>query len=483
MKMSNNLQQNAIISRTRVQIKQEHDDEALYTAESCAGGDDESSAERQTLKIEQPDGAGGGNSSLLILSTLGSADASARQTDVAIAECGLRTCQLGGDMELPCLVPFAGDLDFSVTVADVDSVLQEQQQQLQLQQQQQHQQMSVGRTTGVKLSSYVYTPELDKVYVDMMSAVPFRLQCRRAANWPHRLPPLFVRCLPVYPNGHELREPVVRCPAHSMFSHPSNLNLTSTNQLPHLVRALHPHALYRQSTTCLRTRYSVLVPWPITLLNYQFACMNSCLGSVSRRRLVLLFQLEDAECRVYGRSTLNLKVCKSPKRDARHDLVIWWKRNPAMAPSSSPSSVPAAANPEPTVDLPLVSGFEAASSSHSFSTSDPERVFIQPLSTVVPNVCSSDAIQSSLSSYNCLTATSRVKRKHEDSECSSTSQQDSDPTNSLPLTLSSPAEPFGYQRPQLYLPVADSAEFKFLERVRDDLRRYNRERELHSTNG
>ena len=53
---------------------------------------------------------------------------------------------------------------------------------------------------------------------------------------------------------------------------------------------------------------------------FKFSCMNTCVGGINRRRLMLVFTLEDRGTgRTLGRQAVEVKVCRCPHRDWRAD--------------------------------------------------------------------------------------------------------------------------------------------------------------------
>ena len=91
---------------------------------------------------------------------------------------------------------------------------------------------------------------------------------------------------------------------------------------------------------------------------YKFACMNTCVGGINRRRLMLVFTLEErCSGRTLGRQAVEVKVCRCPHRDWRADQKRLSTDAPAKAtkrrremsppPAQRPSTANAAAGGQP----------------------------------------------------------------------------------------------------------------------------------------
>ena len=85
---------------------------------------------------------------------------------------------------------------------------------------------------------------------------------------------------------------------------------------------------------------------------FKFGCMNTCVGGINRRRLMLVFTLEErASGRTLGRQAVEVKVCRCPHRDWRADEKRQGAEQPAKPTkrrresSPPPAQRPAAAAP------------------------------------------------------------------------------------------------------------------------------------------
>ncbi|XP_043190374.1 cellular tumor antigen p53-like isoform X2 [Amphibalanus amphitrite] len=182
---------------------------------------------------------------------------------------------------------------------------------------------------------YVFDRETNKLYVDMIIAVTFAFRVAEGTDTTR----LRVSALPVYPDMHHVNTPVRRCPTHRLPELECNNGAGSF--IDHVIRAEHDDAVYQEGGTT-KERRSVVVPYerppPGTLdylVSYRFCCMNTCVGGINRRRLMVLFTLEDSSTgEALGRQSVEVKVCKCPHRDARTDRsrALPKQRRPASSP-------------------------------------------------------------------------------------------------------------------------------------------------------
>jgi hypothetical protein len=76
---------------------------------------------------------------------------------------------------------------------------------------------------------------------------------------------------------------------------------------------------------------------------YRFMCFTSCVGSIARRTVNLVFTLESSVDRlVLGRRTIELRTCACPGRDRRSDEAAArptiLKHDPAVSPGDNETS-------------------------------------------------------------------------------------------------------------------------------------------------
>ncbi|XP_037074345.1 cellular tumor antigen p53-like isoform X2 [Pollicipes pollicipes] len=163
---------------------------------------------------------------------------------------------------------------------------------------------------------YVYSEAAAKLYTDVMVAVPVAF--RTAAGVEPRA--LAIRATPVYREPHHAQTPVRRCAIHRDAEHAFN---TGEANLLHVLWSEHPQASYEEN----QERRSVTVPLerpaPGTAdyqVLFKFTCMNTCVGGINRRRLMVVFTLEEIDSGVaLGRQAIEVKVCRCPHRDWRAD--------------------------------------------------------------------------------------------------------------------------------------------------------------------
>jgi len=165
---------------------------------------------------------------------------------------------------------------------------------------------------------YCFNGESTKLYTDIMVAVPF---CFRAGV-DAAAKDLRIRAMPVYSETHHLATPVRRCPNHREPTDESNVK--GEAPVEHVMRAEHPLVNYDRTDD---ERCSITVPLErpepgtdgVTIL-YKFGCMNTCTGGINRRRLSVIFTLEERSTgRALGRQAIEVKVCRCPHRDWRSD--------------------------------------------------------------------------------------------------------------------------------------------------------------------
>ncbi|XP_037092520.1 cellular tumor antigen p53-like [Pollicipes pollicipes] len=163
---------------------------------------------------------------------------------------------------------------------------------------------------------YVYSEAAAKLYTDVMVAVPVAF--RTAAGADPRV--LVIRATPVYREPHHAQTPVRRCAIHRDTEHAFN---AGEENLLHVLWSEHPQASYEEN----QERRSVTVPLerpaPGTAdyqVLFKFTCMNTCVGGINRRRLMVVFTLEELNSGVaLGRQAIEVKVCRCPHRDWRAD--------------------------------------------------------------------------------------------------------------------------------------------------------------------
>lgn len=164
---------------------------------------------------------------------------------------------------------------------------------------------------------YVFSAGAAKLYTDMMVAVPFSFTYSGVTD-PSALR---IRALPIYKESHHIQTPVRRCAIHREPEDPSNAG--GMHQVLHVARAEHPRASYHEEQERCSVTVPLEAPEPGTQdyqVLYKFSCMNTCIGGINRRRLMLVFVLEERSSgRALGRQSVEVKVCRCPHRDWRAD--------------------------------------------------------------------------------------------------------------------------------------------------------------------
>jgi len=176
-----------------------------------------------------------------------------------------------------------------------------------------------------KHETWEYSEELNKLYINMGHKVKVGFTVE---NIPYE--GLYIRAMPVYTDPSFFTEPVRRCPVHASPSDSTNANVPE-HVRDHLVRVAHDAATYE--TDPKSKRLSVVVPFerPQGGTNYcghlyEFMCLNSDVGGINRKPVMLIFTLEQAyddreTLAVIGRSQVELRTCSCPKRDKKQDEV------------------------------------------------------------------------------------------------------------------------------------------------------------------
>ncbi len=166
-------------------------------------------------------------------------------------------------------------------------------------------------TDDAKSTSWTYSPLVKKLYAQMAASCPVRFR----TAFP---PPLesYIRATAVFVKPEHAQEVVQRCPHHRI--------IPDGHHAPdHIVRCDNQMSQYVQDP--YSQRLSVVLPWEppspgcdwLTNL-FRFMCFSSCVGSLNRRQVQIVFTLEK-ENMVLGRQSLEVRICASPGRDRRVD--------------------------------------------------------------------------------------------------------------------------------------------------------------------
>lgn len=128
---------------------------------------------------------------------------------------------------------------------------------------------------------------------------------------------MFIRILPVFFDEANIREPVKRCPKHSLANDVSNLKFGFPS---HLVRVDNNYCVYDEdkSSGRLSTRFPVITPHvdsDTVREQVKFMCLGSCVGGINRRPLKVIFTLETSQGVEVGRKAFDVRTCSYPRRD------------------------------------------------------------------------------------------------------------------------------------------------------------------------
>ncbi|XP_058057752.1 cellular tumor antigen p53-like [Anopheles bellator] len=159
--------------------------------------------------------------------------------------------------------------------------------------------------------NYYYSTELQKLFVKKKHSFTVDVSYSNVSN-----ERLFLRVMLLCSAPHEKHRTISRCP------HDMSTDSVSQNVHEHVVRCQDPSPLYVGKTggSAFQDRLAVIISLsgtghglsvPVSL---EFHCQNSC-PTIGRRATALVFTLENDRCDIYGRKTMNVKICSCPKRD------------------------------------------------------------------------------------------------------------------------------------------------------------------------
>jgi len=166
-------------------------------------------------------------------------------------------------------------------------------------------------TTSFKNKHWDYSHKLKKLFIDMNKLV--QVEFRIGSSPP---PNLLIRTLPVFSEASSIREPVKRCPNHSIFSDATNADFAQTD---HLIRYENDDTRYKEDVESGRLSAIFAVGTPhkgteVCNRMMKFMCLGSDVGGINRRPIKVIFTLEQ-ENRVVGRKVVDVRICSCPKRD------------------------------------------------------------------------------------------------------------------------------------------------------------------------
>ncbi|CAH1163288.1 unnamed protein product [Phaedon cochleariae] len=170
-------------------------------------------------------------------------------------------------------------------------------------------------------NAWVYSAALNKVYMTMRSPFPvdFKVKTRPPFD-------LFIRSTPVYSSPQFAQDCVYRCLNHEFSVEKDRDRDLMDHIRPHIIRCANKATMYLGDKS-KNERLSVVIPFPvpqnpsvIVRELYEFVCTNSCpVPGINRRTIEVIFTLEDYTGKIYGRKSLNVRVCSCPKRDKEKD--------------------------------------------------------------------------------------------------------------------------------------------------------------------
>ncbi|XP_071479682.1 tumor protein 63-like [Diadema antillarum] len=186
-------------------------------------------------------------------------------------------------------------------------------------------QINLGQPTSqaAKSVSWTYSPILKKLFVDKDKSCPIQF---KTVNPPPQ--GSYIRVLPIFKQAENLAEPVTRCPNH--VGPPDDMSAN------HLVLCSDPSTQY---FTDQNGRHQLCVPYIAPQVGtefskylFSFKCFISCVGGLNRRKIQLLFTLENNNV-VLGRRVLDVRVCACPGRDRKSEEK---SREKTKAPPKKP---------------------------------------------------------------------------------------------------------------------------------------------------
>ncbi|XP_072382329.1 cellular tumor antigen p53 isoform X1 [Diabrotica undecimpunctata] len=165
-------------------------------------------------------------------------------------------------------------------------------------------------------NGWFFSPTLNKVYMDIKAPFPIDFKVKQRP-----LHPLFIRVTPMYSSPQYAQECVSRCVNHEYAEATTSPNIMAHIR-PHIIRCQNQSAFYIGDKTN-NERLSIIIPLSFPQMGtnsiremFEFTCKNSCpVPGMNRRSIEVIFTLEDSESQIYGRKTLNVRICSCPKRD------------------------------------------------------------------------------------------------------------------------------------------------------------------------
>ena len=152
----------------------------------------------------------------------------------------------------------------------------------------------------------IYSEALQKLFVQPHDPIPFEVSFVATTNPPVGL---FIRAQLCYMKTDEQMYPVLRCRLHQKEDAHVMPNLAE-----HVLRGSPTEKFYYQ--VAQSGRYSVVTQFREKVF-VMLACRSSCNGGIARRRVAIVFTLENGLGEEFGRSVIPLHISAAPKRDAQ----------------------------------------------------------------------------------------------------------------------------------------------------------------------
>eukprot|EP00053_Salpingoeca_punica_P012892 m.115928 g.115928 ORF g.115928 m.115928 type:complete len:514 (+) comp16059_c1_seq2:620-2161(+) len=189
-----------------------------------------------------------------------------------------------------------------------------------------------------RAETWIFSPPLDRLYVEMSTVFPIILQVDAEATIPADT---VLRVALRFSKAEFKQEIVERCPRHCADDAAKHDPL-----LAHVLRSRNAAAQYGLDAS---RRPHILLPFsaPNGLCTELFTleCFSSCQGGIARRAVEILFTLEHNNL-IIGSTSVDARSCACPSRDLRADekrnvaptahTLSDWRKKPVTAPQAMP---------------------------------------------------------------------------------------------------------------------------------------------------
>ncbi|XP_077284668.1 transcription factor p53 isoform X2 [Arctopsyche grandis] len=168
---------------------------------------------------------------------------------------------------------------------------------------------------------FMYSHKLNRVFLNMLAEMPIQFKW----DWDQlKEVSLWLRATLILSGTDQQESRVVRCHNHRVPTDGSNKDVPE-NILAHVLRSARQttEVIYCGTEDDDQQWLSVAVPMGkkppegADFFNhvYKFCCKHSCTSGINRRRIEVLFTLEDNFGEIFGRRSLGVRVCSCPRRD------------------------------------------------------------------------------------------------------------------------------------------------------------------------